>query len=167
MTTDATARLALPLLFAGQAQKEVFHNEALTAIDALLHGVAASADLATPPGSPIVGQCWIVAPGASGAWAGRANSVACWTDGGWRFFAACEGLSVLVADRGHRMSWDGSAWLDERLREEGLYLAGHRVVGEQRAAIAGPAGGATIDENARTTIDAILTALRDHGLIAS
>lgn len=167
MTMDATARWALPLLFAGQAQKEIFHNEALTAIDALLHGIAESADLAAPPESPIAGQCWIVADGASGAWAGRANSVACWSEGGWRFFDARPGLSVLVGDRGHRMSWDGTAWRDESLRADGLYLAGLRVVGEQKAAIATPAGGATIDDNARTTIAAILTALRDHGLIAS
>ena len=34
--SDATARLALPFIAPGQAQKELFHNEALTRIDALL-----------------------------------------------------------------------------------------------------------------------------------
>ena len=31
---DGTPRWALPFLFAGQAQKEMFHNEALVRIDA-------------------------------------------------------------------------------------------------------------------------------------
>ena len=42
---DGTPRWALPFLFAGQAQKEMFHNEALVRIDALVHGIAQSADL--------------------------------------------------------------------------------------------------------------------------
>ncbi len=35
----ATPRFALPLLFAGQAQKEFFVNEALLRADMVLHGV--------------------------------------------------------------------------------------------------------------------------------
>lgn len=96
---DGTARWALPLLFAGQAQKEITHNEALVLVDALLHGRVESADLDNPPGAPAIGQCWIVAGGASGDWAGHAGAVALWTDGGWRFIAPRTGLSVAVADR--------------------------------------------------------------------
>ena len=58
--TDATPRFALPLLAAGQAQKELFHNEALTLPDptcAVLRarvGVGESAAIyvncALPPG---------------------------------------------------------------------------------------------------------------------
>ncbi|MGL4312420.1 MAG: DUF2793 domain-containing protein, partial [Sphingomonas sp.] len=33
---ETTSRLALPLLAAGQAQKEMFHNEALALIDLAL-----------------------------------------------------------------------------------------------------------------------------------
>ena len=56
MTSDATPRWALPQLFAGQAQKEVFHNEALARIDMLLHGHAESADEDTTPLSTDEGQ---------------------------------------------------------------------------------------------------------------
>jgi len=41
------------------------------------------------------------------------------------------------------------------------------VVGVQQAAIAEPSSGDTVDGEARTAIDAILAALRSHGLIAS
>lgn len=167
MTMDATARWAFPLLYAGQAQKELFHNEALTAIDALLHGRAESADIAAPPMSPSIGQCWIVGAGATGTWAGQTGCVACWTEGGWRFVPPREGLSLLVTDRGHAMAYDGSSWLDESLRTDGLHIAGHRVVGSQLAAISAPAGGAIVDDNARSAINVILDALRTHGLIAS
>jgi len=68
MVMSETARWDLPLLFAGQAQKEVFHNEALVRMDMLMHARAESADLAEPPEMPDVGQCWIVANGAVGAW---------------------------------------------------------------------------------------------------
>jgi hypothetical protein len=166
MTMDMTTRWGLPMLHAGQAQKELFHNEALTLIDMLLHGVAQSADVAVPPGAPDAGQCWIVAAGASGAWAGQAGAVAMWTIGGWRFVAPQPGLALFVIDRGHAMVHDGGGWQDAALQADALYLDGVKVVGEQSAAIAAPSGGATVDAQARAAITDILTALRDHGLIA-
>ena len=36
--TEYSARLAMPLLAAGQAQKEIWHNEALAMVDLLLQG---------------------------------------------------------------------------------------------------------------------------------
>lgn len=46
-------------------------------------------------------------------------------------------------------------------------VGGTKVVGSQQGAITAPTGGATIDSQARTTINAILNALKGHGLIAS
>lgn len=164
---DMTPRWALPLLFAGQAQKEVFHNEALFLIDALLHGQAESADAPTPPGMPASGQCWIVADGASGEWAGQAGAIACWTTDGWRFVSARAGLSIDVADRGHRLFHDGVAWRESAVRADGLYQDGQRVVTVRQNAIPTPSGGAVIDAEARSTLAAILTTLRTHGLIST
>lgn len=167
MAMDMTARWALPLLFPGQAQKELFHNEAMVLIDALLYGQVESADIATPPGAPAIGQCWIVASGASGTWAERAGQIACWTEGGWRFVAPRPGLTIRVADRQHDMAYTGSSWNDGPLRADGLYVAGSKVVGERAEAITVPAGGTTVDTESRSAIAAILAALRAHGLIAS
>ncbi|QHD67850.1 DUF2793 domain-containing protein [Sphingobium yanoikuyae] len=166
MTNETSDRWALPLLHAGQAQKEIMHNEALARIDMLLHGVAESADLAVPPMAPVAGQCWIVAAGASGAWAGREGDVAGWTEGGWRFVAPRAGLRLEVADRAHAMVHDGTAWRNAAVRDDGFFVGGQQIVGGRQAAIAAPMGGTTIDIECRGVIAAILAALQGHGLIS-
>ena len=167
MTMDSTCRWALPQLFAGQAQKELFHNEALARIDMLLHGAAESANLDEPPVAPTAGACWIVAVGAIGAWEGQDGAVAGWTEGGWRFAAPRAGLSLWVADRGHVMLHDGVNWRDSAVQADGIHIGGTKVVGAAGAAIASPTGGATVDAEARSALVAILGALREHGLIAT
>lgn len=165
MSMDVTPRWALPQLFAGQAQKELFHNEALALLDMLLHGQAESADIATPPSSPPLGECWIVAADANGAWEGRDGALACWTEGGWRFATPRAGLSLQAADRGHAMQHDGSGWHDAAVREDGFYVDGLRVAGPRVDAVVNPIGGSVVDAEARGAIVQILDALRTHGLI--
>lgn len=166
MTMDATPRWALPQLFAGQAQKELYHNEALVRIDMLLHGLAESATETTPPVTPDVGMCWIVSTGATGAWDGQDGALACWTEGGWRFIAPGAGLSLWVGDSGRRIRHDGAGWQDEQVQADGFFVGGNQVVGGRLPAVADAAGGATVDNEARTAIAAILNAMRAHGLIS-
>ncbi len=47
-----TARLHLPLLAAAQAQKHVTHNEALSALDAIIHLSVLDRQIDSPPPSP-------------------------------------------------------------------------------------------------------------------
>ena len=145
---DDSARFALPYLQPGQAQKELFHNEALTAIDALLHPVAQTIGENAPPSSPAIGQCWIIGSSPTGAWAGHGGQIALWSEGGWRFIVAAPGMAMWLAGDGVWAREDGGGW----------------NVG---AAIADPAGGTTIDSEARMAISALLTAVRAHGLIAT
>jgi len=165
MTLEATLRWALPQLFAGQAQKEIFHNEALARIDMLLHGAAESVDVAVPPPSPSLGTCWIVASGGIDDWDGQDGALACWTEGGWRFVAPQVGLTLWVKDRAHVMRYDGAVWHDGMVRGDGLYVDDQRVIGPRSGAIADPVGGASVDAEARTAITALLGVLRTHGLI--
>jgi len=167
MTSTQTDRLALPLLAAGQAQKELSHNEALLLLDIGSQPVVESADLATPPSTPVAGQCWIVAPSATGDWTGKDGALAGWTAGGWRFLTPGVGWRAWVVDRGLEMRFDGSAWIDGNVRDDGYYVMGDRVIAARQPAIADPGGGSTVDNEARATIAAVLAALRTHGLIAT
>ena len=163
--SDATKRLSLPLILPGQAQKELFHNEALTRIDIALHAAIEGPPLANPPADPVVGQGWIIAAGATGAWSGRDDSLACWTDGGWRYVAPPAGMCVWNKAAGYSLHWTGTAWSMGELPVGSLLVGGLKVVGERQPAVPSPSGGTVIDEEARAAIRAITAALKSHGLI--
>jgi len=135
----------MPLLFAGQSQKETTVNEAVLSADILLHP-AIEGTATTPPSSPSPGQCWVVGSGATGAFAGQTDKIAAWSEGGWRFIAPREGLRAYDISAGAHRIYSGSAW--------------HLI-----AAPAAPIGGGTIDTQARTAITAIIAALRTGGII--
>lgn len=166
MSEWETERLALPLLAAAQAQKEWVHNEALSRIDIAAQCVVESADLSVPPAAPVLGACWIVPAGASGAWAGQAGAIAGWTSGGWRFVAPRTGFHAWVRDRGHGLRHDGANWQDDAVRADGLFIGGQQVVGVRQPGVAAAAGGTIVDVQARDAIAAILAAMRAHGLIS-
>lgn len=143
---SATVRFELPLLFAGQAQKEFFFNEALTRTDLLLHA-AIESEIAAPPTTPAVGSVWLVAASPTGAFAGHAHSLAGWTSGGWRFVVPTNGLRVF----------------DKEIAAFRLYRGGwHKQVAPPE-----PIGGTAIDLEARASIAAILEKLVDAGVFAT
>lgn len=162
---SATARFALPLLYPGQSQKELFHNEALTLADALFQPCVEAAGGNSPPPEPVAGQCWIIGDTPTGAWAGEARALALWTPGGWRFVAPREGMAVWVADEALTARYVADAWQTGRLQGSRLDLDGEQVVGPREPGIDDPDGGATVDAEARIAITAILETLRAHGLI--
>ena len=161
--TERSARLRLPFILPGQAQKEVFHNEALAALDGLVHA-AVLGIAAAPPPAPVEGQSWIVGAGATGDWADQGGRVAVRTAGGWRFLAPILGMSVWDGAAGHSRHWTGSTWSDGKLPVAGILIGGQQVVGNRLAALPSPSGGTTIDAEARAAIAAITVALRTHGL---
>ena len=163
---DVTARLAFPLLVAGQSQKEIFHNEALQRIDACIAASVATPGTAAPPATPVAGDSYLVAAGATGVWAGQGGSIAVFGDGGWRFIAPREGLRVWVVSLGVDAVFRAGVWDVGGLRGSRVSINGVGVVGAQQAAIADPAGGATVDSQARAALAQALAALRAHGLIA-
>lgn len=167
MSDDMTARLALPLLQAGQAQKEVTHNEALTALDLSVQATALDFAVNAPPGDPAPGECWVIGAAPTGDWTGHAGAVGGWTGGGWRFVAPEEGFAIWIAGAQATARFVGGAWELGRLRGDALVLGGDTVVTVRQAAISDPAGGTTIDAQARSALTAVLTALRAHGLVES
>lgn len=163
--TERSARFALPLLQPGQAQKEAFHNDALTAIDLLLEAAVEGAPTATPPATPQIGQCWIVGEAAADAWAGQVTRLAAWTAGGWRFLQPQPGTRAWNKAAGLWLYWNGSAWSDGSLPAAGIVIEGQQVVGPRQSIISSPSGGTTIDAEARAALASVIVALQTHGLI--
>lgn len=141
MTILETPRFALPLLSVGQAHKELFHNDSLLLLDFLMHPVVQAVVDDPSSLSPVEGDCWLVGPAAIADWSDRVDHIAGWSAGGWHFIKPQESMKIIVqTDRSSAIYSDG-AW-------------------QFLAQIDGPAGGMTIDSEARIAIDSILTVLR-------
>jgi Protein of unknown function (DUF2793) len=80
-------------------------------IDAIVQLTVLDRDLPAPPASPSEGSRYIVAPGASGPWAGQSLRIAAWQDGGWAFFAPLEGWIAWIADEDVAVVWSGTGWI--------------------------------------------------------
>jgi hypothetical protein len=110
---ETTVNFNLPYIMPSQAQKHVTHNEALCAIDALLHLIVASRGQAEAPAVPSPGERHVVAAGATGAWDGQDGKIAVWQDGGWTFLQPQQGWRAFVADEGLPIWFDGAEWRTE------------------------------------------------------
>jgi hypothetical protein len=105
-----TPHLSLPYIEAAQAQKHVTHNEALDILDALVQLAVESRVLATPPGSPAAGDCYIPAAGATGAWSGWIGALAVFSGGAWVKFSPQTGMSAWVKDERLTVTYTDGAW---------------------------------------------------------
>jgi hypothetical protein len=157
-----SARFALPFIMPGQAQKELFHNEALARVDALLH-LAVEGEAGEPPMPAAAGSCWIVKDGA-GEWAGRDGEIACRTSGGWRYVVPQAGTTAWHKISGLRLVWNGADWDDGAVTTSGVRIGGVQVVGPRQPTILSPSQGTVIDAESRSAIAQIIVALRTHGL---
>lgn len=141
--TARSAHADLPFLFAAQAQKEATVNEALARIDALL-APSVAGEAASPPASPVDGECWIVAADPQGSWTGHAGELAFHAGGTWLFAEPRPGMAL----------FDTSAQCVRR------WIDGWRTV----ALPAEPSGGTTIDSEARAAIATLIDGLRNAGM---
>lgn len=143
---SSTSVLGLPLLIAGQAQKEFFVNQALSMLDAL-HAQAVTASQAAPPATPAEGSCYRVTANPTGAWSGHQDHIALRIGGEWRFIAPVEGL--LLYDRtASRMMVFRSQW-------------------HPAPAPALPSGGTVVDTEARAAVTALVEGLRTLGVFGT
>ncbi|MFN7129473.1 MAG: DUF2793 domain-containing protein, partial [Brevundimonas sp.] len=129
MSDDFTARLSLPYLAAGQMQKHVTLNAALTRLDALLQTAVVSATTAVQPSAPFDGDLYILPEAPEGtAWGGlTAGTLMRFEAGGWGRVSASVGLIALVLDAAVLVVRDESGWtpLGRRLDEvQGLSRLG-------------------------------------------
>lgn len=111
---DVTPILSLPYIQPSQAQKHVTHNEALRTLDFITQLAVISRVLTSPPGSPGNGDRYVVATGATGAWAGQVANIAIWTDSSWNFVTPLSGWMAHVLDEDQNVVFDSTSgnWLD-------------------------------------------------------
>ena len=109
---DATENLNLPYIMPSQAQKHVTHNEALRALDAILHLAVKSRSITNPPPDPAVGDRYILPDDATGEWTARAKNVAAWQDGAWAFYSPKEGWIAQLIDEGRLIVFKAGNWTD-------------------------------------------------------
>lgn len=107
----ASPRLGFTYLTSGQATPETAVNE----IGAYLesgsgHFIFKDRDLATPPGSPANGDCYLVATSPTGAWTGRAGYIAYYLNTAWVFVTVIEGYTAWINDENVFIGYDGAAW---------------------------------------------------------
>jgi len=106
-----TSRLLLPSIAAGQAQKHVTHNDALRMLDGIVQASVINTTLTAPPGSPAVGDTYIVASGGSGVWSGWDGDVAIYADGAWYRLVAGEGWRIWDQATESMIVRVGSSWV--------------------------------------------------------
>lgn len=113
MTDDHSARLALPYLAAGQMQKHVTLNEALTRLDALVQTAVVSRTTTAQPATPDDGALWILPADATGAdWSQRpVGTLVRAEGGGWTGVGTGDGLVALVLDADELVVRQGEDWI--------------------------------------------------------
>jgi hypothetical protein len=164
-TMGESVHWALPLLAAGQAQKEITHNEAILAIDRLLHISVRSRSAAEPPAAAVAGDRHIVGPDPAGDWAGNAAMLADFDGGGWTMTAPQTGCLAWVADEAQFAVFTGSVWSTGGWPARGLLIGDRTVLGATPAMVAAPQGGTTVDSECRLALSVLLVALASQGVI--
>jgi hypothetical protein len=164
---NQSQRLGLPFIAPGQSQKELFHNEALQLLDLVAAAAVEEAPRNDPPEPPTLGSSYIVGAAPTGEWSGKAGALALYTPAGWRFVGPVEGMQALVKPGGTRAVYRSGGWELGTVRAGRVMVDGVQVVAAQAPAVADAAGGAIVDSEARSAINALLSALRSHGLIAT
>ena len=99
--TDVSARLGLPYVAAGQLQKHVTVNEAMTRLDALVQSVVQSRTRSLPPTVVEEGAMFIVGPDPDDGWDGYEQGDLVRADiGGWVRIEPADGMRLTVLDEG-------------------------------------------------------------------
>lgn len=143
---SATSRFALPLLHSGQAQKEVFVNEALALTDTLLH-CTVEGEAIVPAENALEGQAWLIGTGASGEWADHDDEIAVRRGAAWAFIEPRDGMRLFDLSAGRELLFFGF-WRKASLPVE-------------------PLGGSSVDGEARAAINDLVAALQALGILPS
>lgn len=141
---STTEHYSLPLLFSGQAQKEISLNQSITLIDSLLLK-SVEESISTPPVDAREGSVFRITATATGDWQGYEDALAIRIGSNWHFTSPSEGLAIFDKSAGVLLHFN-SSWKQAQ---------------EPTAAV----GGDVIDVEARQMISELVYELRQIGLL--
>jgi HK97 family phage major capsid protein len=162
-----TERAETSILRDPYSKKPYVYFYATLLLDLLVQPAAAAAPSNDPPTQPTPGSLHICGSAPTGAWSGKAHALALATEAGWRFLMPFEGQRITMLGSGLERVFLEGAWSLGVVRATEVRIADKAVVSAQQPAIDAASGGAIVDLEARRALDAVLGALRAHGLIAS
>lgn len=110
MTSSATPRLALPFLQAGQALKNITHNEALQRLDTGLYLSCSDMAVDALPDGPSVNTAVIISDTPATALADRAGDIAVFISGAWVWFTPTAGWTIWDEIGQTLRVFDGTFW---------------------------------------------------------
>lgn len=162
---NESSRWGLPLLAAGQAQKEITHNEAMLAVDRLLQLAVASRRAVEPPAESVPGDLHIVGFAAVGPWADHVGELAAFDGRGWTYTVPRPGCLAWVIDEQEFTVFAADGWSEGGWSASGFRIGGRSVLATAPIHVNAPLGGTTVDVECRSTLAALLGALRGQGVI--
>jgi hypothetical protein len=137
-------------------------------MSALLKGVI-NATTATPPVSPTEGDAYIVATSPTGAWNGKAKTIAIYYNGGWLHIPGLDsnGSQIAMSSRQEGMMVYNQALNALQVFDGTNWQARYFLEAAKQAAVADATGGATVDTEARAALNSLLAKCRTLGLITT
>jgi hypothetical protein len=139
------------------------HDVPIGVIDSLLH-LAVEATTAIRPAAPVAGQCWIIASGATGVWAGCDGHIAAFTAAGWTEVMSRDGCMAWVKEAGVFAIFQNGSWNADHWPVRALAIGGRPFLGAAITGAVAANGGSVVDVEARVVIATLLSGLRNLGL---
>ena len=146
-----TPRLAIPLIAAGQSQKDVTHNDAVLALDRLVTLAVVSDAADEPPESPADGTVWIVPAAGAAGWGQMAGTLMYRQNEAWIAQQPQAGQIAYVTITGAVLIYTGSWQVMRRM--------------DAPAVVALPSGGSAPDPEARLTLATLVSIMEQHGFV--
>ncbi len=143
--SSSSSNFQLPLLFAGQAQKEPFINQSFAMIDALMSRVIIGVST-DPPLNAVDGEAYLVDGPASLEWTNMEDAIALRIAGAWHFANPIEGMTLFDKGTGRLL----------------VYRSNWVSASEPPA----PIDGNVIDIEARATLTDLINELKLIGLLS-
>lgn len=111
MNISATSHLNLPFLQAGQALKNITHNEALQRLDSGLYLSCSDMSAELLPSSPSAGAAVIISTAPDSTLSDHAQDIAVFVNGSWIWFTPKSGWTVWDETGQTLRVFDGTLWV--------------------------------------------------------